>query len=276
MFFKLLKEIPQLFAIAALIWGIVLLFFIRNNKKGNKSFLSKHKTTGIARLLGCLLTFGDIWLFIIYLPTHFKKHTSQELGLSEKDLLVNSSYLDSIKKQAVPFIKKDSTQKAAKEEKNNTGKTFLTNKASIRFLSKGSSEDIEATNHSVVCSFNNQTGQIKFTGLIKGFIFENELMQDHFNDKEYMNSEAFPKTIFTGMLENIAAIDFGKSGSYTVTAAGTLTIHGILKPIKATGILLIKDNQLSLKSNFTIKRIDFGINTDEIADVLEISVNAEF
>jgi hypothetical protein len=276
MFFKLLKEIPQLFAIAALIWGIVLLFFIRNNKKANKSFLSKHKTTGLAILLACLLTFGDIWLFIIYLPTHLKKHATQEVGLSVNDLLVDSSYLDTIKQQAVTLIKKDSSQKVIKEEKNNTGKAFLTNKASIRFLSKGSSEDIEATNHSVVCSFNNQSGQIKFTGLIRGFIFENELMQDHFNDKEYMNSEEFPKTGFKGFLENMAAIDFSKSGNYPVTASGTLTIHGISKPIKASGQLIIKGNQLSLKSNFTIKRVDFGINTDEIADVLEITVAAEF
>jgi polyisoprenoid-binding protein YceI len=99
-------------------------------------------------------------------------------------------------------------------------------------------------------------------------------MQNHFNDKDYMNSEAFPKTNFTGTIQNIQAVDFTKNGNYAVTASGALTIHGVTKNITVTGSVMIAGNKATLKCVFKIKRIDFGITTDEIADELEITVIA--
>jgi hypothetical protein len=276
MFFKLLKEIPQMFVIAAIIWGFVLFLLIRNSQKKEQGFFARHKSTFIAVAAALVLTVADIWMFVSYIPTHFKKHPVTELTLSTTDLLIDSSVNDSIHKPSVEIHKKDSATKDKASASDLSGKTFVTNKASIRFLSRGSSEDIEATNHTVVCSFNDKTGQLKFAGLIRGFIFENEMMQEHFNDKDYMNSEAFPKTNFTGNIQNITAINFTKDGNYPVTAKGALTIHGVTKNITATGTVIVTGNKISLKSIFRIKRIDFGINTDEIAEELEITVVAGF
>jgi len=276
MFFTLLKEIPQMFVIAAIIWGFVLILLIRNSRKRSAGFFARHRSTLLAVLAACILTLADIWVFVEYIPTHFKKHPAAEISLSAKDLLIDSSLNDTIHKPALETKKKDSIQKDKTSITDLNGKTYLTNKASIRFFSRGDSEDIEATNHSVACSFNNKTGNLRLTGLIRGFVFENEIMQDHFNDPKYMNSEAFPKTTFTGKVQNLLSVNFSKDGNYPITTVGALTIHGITKNITVSGQVLIKGTRATLKSVFTIKRIDFGITTDEIADELEITVIAAF
>jgi len=276
MFFKLLKELPQMFIIAAIIWFFVLLFINKNSRKKESSFLAKHRSSLIAILVAILLTLGDIWVFVMYIPTHFKKQIQEQPTISSYELLNDSSNNDTTKKPVIDTLKNKSLQTAKSPITDTTQKILITNKASIRFLSRGSAEDIEATNTSVACSINEKNGKIKFTGLIRGFQFENEMMQEHFNDKDYMNSEAFPKTSFIGNIQNIQAINFSKNGNYPATAEGALTIHGITKNIKAAGSIIVSDNNILLKSIFKIKRVDFGINTDEIADELEITVNATF
>lgn len=267
-----------MFVVATIIWGFVLMLFIRNARKKNRDFFVRHRSTLLAVLVALMLTLVDIWVFVTYIPTHFKKHPVAETALSAADMLSDSSLSNSdpAHKPVIAPDKKDSAKqiKTAVTALNET--ILLTNKVSVRFFSHGTDEDIEATNHAVACSFNKQSGQVKFTGLVKGFVFENEIMQDHFNSGKYMNSEAFPKTGFTGNIQNIPAVDFRKDGNYPVTAAGTLSIHGITKNITAPGSVIIKGNKVTLKSVFTIKRIDFGITTDEIADELEITVIAGF
>jgi polyisoprenoid-binding protein YceI len=91
-----------------------------------------------------------------------------------------------------------------------------------------------------------------------------------------MNSAAFPKTSFTGTIQNIKSIDFTKDGNSKVNAEGSLSIHGVSKNITATGAIVISGGKTTLKSVFKIKRVDFGINTDEISEELEITVLSEF
>lgn len=265
-----------MFVIAAIIWGFVLIRVIRNAGKKDKDFFTRHRTDLIAVLAALVLTLVDIWVFIAYIPTHFKKHPVAEASISATELLADSSGTESVHKLMSANGKKDSAVPHATVAAPLTKPVLLTNKASVRFFSHGADEDIEATNHSVACSLNNQTGEVRFSGLVRGFVFENEIMQDHFNDTKYMNSEAFPKTGFSGTIQNIASLNFTKDGNYPVTAVGALTIHGITKKITASGSITIKAGKLTLKSVFTIKRLDFGITTDEIADELEITVIATF
>ncbi len=276
MFFTLLKEIPQMFVIAAIIWGFTLWLFIKNARTKEASFFTRHRTSFLAAAAALVLTAGDIWLFVEYIPTHFKKHPVEAISLSAKDLLIDSFVNDTIHKPVMEPKKKDSSKQDKASAVNDANKTYLTNKASIRFFSHGDSEDIEATNHAAACSLNNKTGEIRFTALIKGFVFENEMMQDHFNEDKYMNSAVFPKTTFVGSIQKPDAIDFTKNGTYAVTANGALTIHGITKNITVKGQIIIVGSNVSLTSVFNIKRVDFGITTDEIAEVLEISVLASF
>lgn len=276
MFFKLVKEIPQMFAIAAIIWFFVLIVFNKNSKKKNAGFFSKHQSTIVVIVLALVLTITDIWVFVSYIPTHYKKNTEPVPAISTNELLNDSTVVDTSYHTVLDNNKKDTSKQIKNAIAPIAEKVLITNKASIRFYSHGAAEDIEATNSSVACSFNETTGQLKFTGLIRGFVFENEMMQEHFNDKDYMNSAVFPKTSFKGIVQNIKSIDFSKDGNTKVTAEGTISIHGVSKSITAQGSLLIAGGKPTLKSVFKIKRADFGINTDEIAEELEITVISEF
>ncbi|OYU54735.1 MAG: hypothetical protein CFE25_12050 [Chitinophagaceae bacterium BSSC1] len=274
MFFKLMKELPQMFVIALLIWGVVLWIFYKNHQKANVSFLQKHRTTIIAVLLGLVLTVTDIWLFVSYIPSNFKKNPVADSTQLSPDLLLDSTWKDTSHAITTTAVAKDSLKKVDSTLIKQAGKNHITKKASIKFFSKGPAEDIEATNSNVACSFNDKTGELKFTGLIRGFQFENELMQEHFNDKDYMNSDVYPKTSFTGKMGLPANFSIEKEGAYSVSVEGPLTIRGVTKSTKVTGTIIIAGKSVALKSVFKIKRADFNINIDEVAEELEITVTA--
>jgi hypothetical protein len=277
MFFKLIKDLPWMFAVAAVIWIIVLIIFINNTKKKESAFLKKCKNTFVAILTALVLTVIDIWFFVQYIPTHFRKtETVQTPALSEKEIANElQTTTDTSTKATAPVKSKDTVAAKKTAEIKPVAKIYTTNKASVRFFSNGS-EDIEATNSNTVSALNDKTGDLRFVALIKGFHFENELMQDHFNSADYMNSDAFPKSEFKGSITNISAVNFTKDGTYNITANGNLTIHGITKKQTVQGTLTIANGKVNAKSIFKIKRMDYGITTDEIADVLEITVTATF
>ena len=156
-------------------------------------------------------------------------------------------------------------------------KTYSTKSAKVKFFSHTVAEDVEATNSQVVCSLNNQTGQVNFAVLIKGFKFENSLMQQHFNGKDYMQSDKFPKANFTGTIANMAAVNFAKNGIYNVSVDGTLTLHGVSQNIKPTGTITVANGKVSLKSSFKIKPKSFGVTVpDGISEELETTVTSNF
>lgn len=277
MLFKLIKEIPQMFIIALIIWGIVLWVFYKNSSKKETGFIQKHRSTIIVILLALVLTVSDIWLFVSYIPTHFKKNPVADSSQLSPDLLLDSTWKDTTHSATAIVPTKDSTaHKVDSTALKLAGKTHITKKASIKFFSKGPAEDIEATNSNVACSFNDKTGDLKFTGLIRGFQFENEMMQEHFNDKDYMNSEVYPKTSFNGKINLPANFSIEKDGNYTINAEGPLTIRGVTKTTKVTGNITVAGKKIALKSVFKIKRMDFGINIDEVAEEIEITVIAVF
>jgi hypothetical protein len=76
------------------------------------------------------------------------------------------------------------------------GKIFY-KKCKINFYSSTPLEDIEAKNKSAVCVLDTKAGNLQFSTLIKGFEFENEEMQEHFND-HYLESDKFPKSELRG------------------------------------------------------------------------------
>ncbi|MFX8934000.1 hypothetical protein ABTN02_20340, partial [Acinetobacter baumannii] len=81
-------------------------------------------------------------------------------------------------------------------------------------------ENIEAI-HSQVNSKLTDGGQMAFALLIRGFVFKNALMQEHFNEN-YMESNLFPKASFNGKIDNIKDIDFSKNGVYQASVSGEL------------------------------------------------------
>src|SRR3954451_13178699 len=121
---------------------------------------------------------------------------------------------------------------------------FYTKNGNITFYSKAPLEDIEAENKSAVCVLDTKAGTLQFNVLIKGFEFENEEMQEHFND-DYMESNKYPRGEFKGQIVNNSTINYTKPNSYPVKITGQLTIHGVTRPIQSAGTIKVEGDGLS-------------------------------
>ncbi|MBP9213646.1 MAG: YceI family protein [Chitinophagaceae bacterium] len=154
-------------------------------------------------------------------------------------------------------------------------KNYKSTKAQIRFFSKTPAENIEASNTQIVSTISSK-GNIQFAALIKGFRFENELMQKHFNEEDYLYSDKFPKSEYKGSITNFNTVTLNKDGNYLVTTKGSLTLHGVTKQITATGNLIVKGNQLKLNSVFKLHVQDYNIDGSDVAEQLEITIEANY
>ena len=149
----------------------------------------------------------------------------------------------------------------------NAQKVYATKSAQIKFESSTATEDFDATNNQVDSKLSDK-GQVQFSLLMKSFAFDNEMMQDHFNGKEYMESDKFPKAEFKGTIANIATVNFSKDGAYPVMVSGNLTIKGITVKESAAGLIIIEKGKVNTKSTFKIKLKDFGLKGKDIGTVI--------
>jgi hypothetical protein len=158
-------------------------------------------------------------------------------------------------------------------------KVFATKNGQIVFNASGGIEKIAAVNNQVDSKFVDATGQIIFGVLVKGFKFENQLMEDHFNEN-YMESTKFPKADFKGYIKNIKEVDFTKDGNYPITIEGALTIHGTTQKVSTTGIAQIQQGKPTITGDFSIKIADYGVKGlyigEKIANEAKIKVNCKY
>lgn len=142
--------------------------------------------------------------------------------------------------------------------------------------SPASPEKIQAVNRTVTCVMDAANGNIQFSVLVKGFIFERALMQEHFNEN-YMESEKFPKSDFKGTITNNSSVNYSKDGSYSVTVKGKLTIHGETRDVEAPGKLVVQGGKITATANFTVPLADYkiaipGVVADKINKNAKIDV----
>lgn len=158
---------------------------------------------------------------------------------------------------------------------------YMTRNGQISFFSSTPLEDIKAVNNEVASVINRKTGSVQFIVLIKSFQFRKSAMQDHFNEKEYMDSDRYPKAELKGNILNISTVNFTIDGTYPVTVEGTLTMHGVSNKIKLAGNIIIKGTNLTTTSVFTIKLADYKIAvptivSKKIAEKVEVTVNCRY
>lgn len=161
----------------------------------------------------------------------------------------------------------------------NAQKVFATKSGQILFNATGGIEKIAAVNNQVDSKFGEATGQIIFAVLIKGFKFENQLMEDHFNEN-YMESTKFPKSEFKGYIKNIKEVNFAKDGKYPANFEGDLTIHGVTNKVSTKGQIEIIQGKPSITGDFSVKLSEYGIKGsyigDKIAGEVKIKVNCKY
>ena len=138
---------------------------------------------------------------------------------------------------------------------------YLTKSGVLNFeASVDTFEEIKASNDNVTAIFNTSNGQIAALALVKAFRFKNALMEEHFNEN-YAESDLYPKAIFKGEL-----IGFSLDSLQTYyTINGTLSFHGVTKPLKNVTVdLTASENSFTLKGAFEITPNDFDIEIPKI------------
>lgn len=158
---------------------------------------------------------------------------------------------------------------------------FVTDKTHIKFFSTTPAEDIEAHNYSTTGTLSTG-GNLAFSVPMQGFEFEKSLMQKHFNQDKFLDTQQFPTGRLVGKITNIETIDFATPGTYEAVIEGELTIRGVTNKIKETGQLTVGSNGLTANSVFNITLADYGIEfvkgkpSKNIAKTVEVTVLAEY
>jgi polyisoprenoid-binding protein YceI len=158
-------------------------------------------------------------------------------------------------------------------------KIYNTRSGQISFFSSAPLEDIEAKNNAVTSQLFSANGQYNFELNIKDFHFENDLMEEHFNES-YLHSDKYPKAYFKGFIINLRDINFSKDGIYNATVKGSLTIHGVTREVVQTGNIEIKGGKVIARSKFKVLRKDYNIGgslaSKMISDTVEVTVNCQY
>jgi hypothetical protein len=155
---------------------------------------------------------------------------------------------------------------------------LMTRDARVQFDSDTPMEKIQAINKSGTAVLDTETGRMEWKALIKNFIFEKSLMQEHFNEN-YMESGKFPNATFKGELTNLKAVNFAKDGTYNVQAKGKMTIHGVEREIEAPGTITVEKGKVRVTSNFSVACADYdiaipGVVREKIAKEIAVKVEA--
>ncbi len=156
---------------------------------------------------------------------------------------------------------------------------FFTKSGKIYFDASAKLEKVEATSHSVIAVMDTKTGAIQFAVMMKGFEFEKALMQEHFNEN-YVESDKYPKSEFTGQIVNNKEINYAKDGVYAAKVSGKLTLHGQTKDVSAAGKITVKNGKIQVDSDFEVLLSDFkidipGLVKENISNDTKISVECQ-
>ena len=155
---------------------------------------------------------------------------------------------------------------------------YFTRSGVISFFSHTPIEDIVAVNKQASCILDKETGSLAFQVPIRGFIFPNSLMQEHFNEN-YLESDKFPKATFDGYIEEWLELDLD-SDSIEVQVNGLLTIHGISKKVSEYCRISKAGDDLNGLAKIEVALPEYDIKIPKIvrkniASIIQITVNVK-
>lgn len=118
-------------------------------------------------------------------------------------------------------------------------------------------DEVKGTNNNVTFVLNPATGEIASLAIMKGFLFQIALMEEHFNEN-YMETDQYPKAIFRGQIEGFDANRLTEDyKDYTIK--GKLELHGKSKDINANAKIRKMGARITILSNFSVNTSDFSI-----------------
>jgi polyisoprenoid-binding protein YceI len=138
-------------------------------------------------------------------------------------------------------------------------------------------EEVKATNETVTCVLNPQSGEIQSQALMKSFRFKIALMEEHFNEN-YIESSKYPKATFRGRIENFdAATLTATAKDYTIK--GKLEMHGKSKEVSMASKIRKTDAGIEIISNFTVNTDDYDIDIPSVVKSKvskKVNIRSEF
>ena len=157
---------------------------------------------------------------------------------------------------------------------------YISPTASIAFFSATSMENIDAKTKEATAAINVKTKKIFFKVKNTSFHFKSSLMEEHFNEN-YMESEKFPFTQFSGEIVDAPNQDLTKDGVYEVIVKGKMTLHGVEKEYTTKGTITVKDGKIRAQAKFNIKMEDHKIKIPSIvganiAEQVDVTIDATF
>lgn len=137
---------------------------------------------------------------------------------------------------------------------------YVTRTGQASIFSHTPAEDINATNNNVTGVINSSNGDIAISVPVQSFQFEKALMQEHFNNGNFMDSKQFPRLTLKGKIANPEKFDISKDGKYDVTVVGDLTIKGVTKPVTEKATVQVNNGKVTVTCNFVVKEIgSYGV-----------------
>jgi len=150
---------------------------------------------------------------------------------------------------------------------------LVSNTGSVSFITPKDA-DVSATSQSLTSKINLDTKEIVFSVPVQAFTFASSKMQQHFNQEGVMNSAKFPKAKFVGTIVTDESLK--KDGEYDVTVEGEMTIKGNKQPFTAQGTMTVSEGTIEVTSSFTINGFNFGVDSKDFGDVVEVTLNAVY
>lgn len=137
---------------------------------------------------------------------------------------------------------------------------FLTKEGFVSFFSHSIVEDIKADNNQVLSIIDTTSGKIAIQLLMRSFMFEKALMQEHFNEN-YVESYKYPKATFSGEIKNFSELSVENTETEIV---GQLKVHGETKDVSTKVTVEIDGELIKLSGDFKVDVADFNIKIPSI------------
>jgi len=160
---------------------------------------------------------------------------------------------------------------------NADAQKFSCKNGTIKFVSKAQLELIQAASDKLQGILDPATNQFAFLIDMKSFQgFNSGLQRQHFNDN-YMESEKFPMSRFSGKV--IEQVNYTQDNATEVRAKGELEIHGQKQVRIIKSKITVKGNQVSIQAQFIVPLSDHNITipkivNQKIATEIEVEINA--
>ncbi len=153
---------------------------------------------------------------------------------------------------------------------------FFDKQGKITFFSYTSVENIQASNNQVVSIFKPSTSDIVVRILMRAFVFEKALMQEHFNES-YIETDIFPEATFVG---KIIGFDINND-IQTKRFEGQFTLHGVTKNIRFNAKILKIGATYEISGTLEIPVRDYEIKIPmlldpNIAEIISVNFNFQY